>query len=254
MSQADNYLHNVVSQHTASDGDRNAAVATAQALLPYIHDWAGDSLSNVYYSGSYAKGTGLKTSTDIDFFISLIQSCPQPLKEIYNLLFQRCEALRLQPKKQNVSINVRLDGRSIDLVPAKRQDTHSFDHSLYRRRADTWTKTNVETHRTYVIGSGRRGEIILAKRWRNLNALEWPSFYVELAVIDALSGKSQFDLANNFWDVLMYIRDRFEARRIIDPANTNNIVSDDLTSREKKAITQAAETALSKKTWGEIVW
>src|SRR5437879_11484050 len=35
------------------------------------------------------------------------------------------------PKRQNVSINVKVIGYSVDLVPEKRQDTYSSDHSNF---------------------------------------------------------------------------------------------------------------------------
>src|SRR5438445_278154 len=54
------------------------------------------------------------------------------------------------PTRQNVSINVRVNSYSVDLVPGKRQNSYGDDHSLYRRKADTWTKTNVVTHINHV--------------------------------------------------------------------------------------------------------
>jgi hypothetical protein len=53
--------------------------------------------------------------------------------------------------------------------------------------------------------------------------------------------------------VLQYLRDNFSSARVVDPANTNNVISDDLTVAEKRAIRQAAEAALKAKKWNEIV-
>ena len=58
------------------------------------------------------------------------------------------------PKRQNVSIKVWVGGYDVDLVPGKRQEYFGDDHSLYRRRADTWIKTNVQTHINHVIAAG----------------------------------------------------------------------------------------------------
>ena len=58
------------------------------------------------------------------------------------------------PRRQNVSINIRVNGYSVDLVPAKRQGAYGDDHSLYRRKADTWTKTNVTMHVNSCQASG----------------------------------------------------------------------------------------------------
>src|SRR5205809_6601999 len=119
------------------------------------------------------------------------------------------------PKRQNVSINVKVNGYSVDLVPAKRQDTYTDDHSLYRRKADTWTKTNVTKHINHVKQGGRIIESRIVKLWRNQKALDFPSFYLELTVINALSGKNG-TLSDNVWTVCEYLRDNFPNALVVE--------------------------------------
>jgi hypothetical protein len=69
-------------------------------------------------------------------------------------------------------------GYSVDLVPGKRQNSYGNDHSLYRRRADTWTKTNVVTHINRVILNGRLAESRIIRLWRSQKSLDFPSFYL----------------------------------------------------------------------------
>jgi hypothetical protein len=45
----------------------------------------------------------------------------------------------------------------------------------------------------------------------------------------------------------------FPQRRVVDPANTNNIISDDLTAAEKGKVKAAAEEALKATDWSQIV-
>jgi hypothetical protein len=45
----------------------------------------------------------------------------------------------------------------------------------------------------------------------------------------------------------------FATQPFIDPANSNNIISDDLIAAERRAIRAEAQAALSQKTWQEIV-
>ena len=82
----------------------------------------------------------------------------------------------------------------------------SEDHSLFRRRANTWTKTNVATHIAYVMYGGCIPEIRVLKLWRNQKGLDFPSFYLELAVIAALRG-SGGTLSQRVSQALTYIRD-----------------------------------------------
>jgi hypothetical protein len=140
----------------------------------------------------------------------------------------------------------------VDLVPAKRQASSGDDHSLYRRKADTWTKTNVTTHITHVTRGGRINESRIVKLWRNQRGLDFSSFYLELTVIAALSGQRGL-LAGNVWKVFEYLRDSFANARVVDPANTNNIISDDLTAAERATVRAAAVQALKASDWNQIV-
>jgi hypothetical protein len=75
---------------------------------------------------------------------------------------------------------------------------------------------------------------------------------LELAIIEALRGKPS-ELANNVWHAFYFLRDNFADERFVDPANTNNIVSDDLTYSEKTLIRDAAGRALKASNWNLIV-
>lgn len=249
---ADEYLQRIL-QREAVDVGPYSPVRSAQIKIePSIREWAGNYLSSVSPSGSFAKGTANNSGTDIDLFISLVQQTPTTLKNIYDTLFKKMTEQGYTPKRQNVSISVKVNGYSVDLVPAKRQDTYSDDHSLYRRKADTWAKTNVTKHINQVKQGGRINETRVLKLWRNQKGLDFPSFYLELTVINALSGEYGA-LSDNVWKVFQYLRDTFPNARVVDPANTNNIISDDLTVAERATIKAAAAQALQANNWNQIV-
>jgi len=247
----DAYLQAILIREAVDTGPYSPVRSVQTTLMPIIHEWAGVQLSDVSPSGSFAKGTANHSGTDIDLFISLSQNTPDTLKEIYDKLFQKMTAQGYSPKRQNVSINVRVNGYDVDLVPAKRQDGYSQDHSLYRRKADTWTKTNVATHIRHVSSSGRTQEARIVKLWRNQKGLDFPSFYLELTVIDALA-YSRGTLSENVLKVFRYLQDSFGNARVVDSANTNNIISDDLTATEKAKVTAAARQALAASNWNLI--
>lgn len=248
----DLYLQNILAREHVDNGFFAPARNVQAALMPVLMEWAGIYLDNVSPSGSFAKGTANRSGTDIDLFVSLSQNTPETLRDIYNKLFARMQEKGFTPKKQNVSINVRVNGYDVDLVPARRQDGYSQDHSLYRRKADTWTKTNVATHIRDVSQSGRTQEIRIVKLWRNQKGLDFPSFYLELTVINALSG-ARGSLSQNVWKVFEYLRDNFPNARVVDLANTNNVISDDLTAAEKASVRAAAVRALAASDWNQIV-
>jgi len=333
---ADQYLHGILLREAVDAGPNSPLLGVQTILMPVLRQWAGDNLLGVYPSGSFMKGTAVRSGTDIDLFLSLSENTTETLKEVYNQLFDCLTSAGYSPRRQNVSLNIKVaagakapifsasggtagsralsnpdpvdgtagrgsgkspkqiprrpeallgmtkirtfDGTagsralskgmassySVDLVPGKRQNALADDHSLYRRKADTWTKTNVLTHARTVIGAGRADEIRIVKLWRNQKGLDFPSFYLELSVIRALAAKplpglltyrAQPTLAQRVMMVFDYLRDSFAAARIADPANSNNIISDDLTAREKAKVSTAAKAArqAAASSWEDIV-
>jgi hypothetical protein len=249
----DEYLQGILNREAVNTGIFSPVRGVHTVLDPIIREWAGNRLLSMHPSGSFMKGTANQSGTDIDFFISLSEQTTETLKDIYDMLFNKMNGKGYAPTRQNVSINVRINGYSVDLVPGKRQNSYGNDHSLYRRKAGTWTKTNVVTHINHVIGAGRLAESRVIKLWRNQKGLDFPSFYLELTVIDALSQQLFGTLSGNVWKVLEYLRDRFPIARVVDPANTNNVISDDLSAAERARIKAAAEQALRASDWSQIV-
>lgn len=219
-----------------------------------LRTWAGEQLSSLKQSGSSAKGTALKGIADFDIFISLKSDTTETLKEIYNKLDTTLKNAGWATRRQNVSIGITHNNLKIDLVPGKIQSGYQNYHSIYSSKKDTWMQTNVDLHITKVRNSNRANEILLTKIWRHIHGINFPSIYLELAVLDALYNKPINDLANNFLAVLVYLKDRFVDSVVTDPANTNNKISDMLHKYEKEAVASQAKTSLGKQTWDEIIW
>lgn len=250
----DEYVLSVLSRYQLPTGPNSLAYLAAQKLFPAIEEWADNFLLAVNLSGSYAKGTSVKGSTNVDLFISLAPETPGTLKDIYESLYSHLKNKYLLPRRQNVSIRVIHLAIHIDLVPARKQPGNTDEHSLFRSKAQTWTQTNVSRHIDLVRESGFLNEIRAIKIWRNLHGIDFPSFYLELTALDALYGKKKDHPARNVRAVLEYLSDYFIDARVVDPANPNNIVSDDLTPAEKMAVARAAKCSLEKESWEEIIW
>ncbi|MDV7202259.1 hypothetical protein RYZ18_13070 [Roseovarius sp. 10] len=247
----DQYVASILQKYAVNSV---AAKRTADAVAPLIRSWAGTQLANLFYSGSFAKGTGNKLSADVDLFISLKSDTRQSLKEIYESLFSLSQRKAWSPVRQNVSIGITHSGMKLDLVPGKIQSGYQNYHSLYRRKTDGWTQTNIKLHIDTISKSGRQNEIRAIKIWRNLHNLDFPSFFLELMVLDALKGKSTNNLSANVISALSHIGKSLPTTRVIDPANTNNIISDDMTKEEKNAVAAMANASIGKKYWKDIIW
>ncbi len=247
----DQYVEGILQKYSVNSASAKIA---ADNVAPAIRRWAGNQLATLQYSGSFAKGTANNISTDIDLFISLKSDTSETLKVIYDGVFELARGQGWAPVRQNVSIGTSVSGKKLDLVPGKIQAGYQNVHSLYKRKTGFWTQTNVKAQIDTVVNSGRVKEIRAIKAWRTLHKLTFPSFYLELSVINALKGRSASNLAGNVLHALNSIGDNLPTARIVDPANTNNVISDDLTPSEKSAVARQAKTSAGKSYWKEIIW
>lgn len=252
LFNSDHYLLQVLRREAVPMGAYSPAMKAMVGLYPIIKKWADVHLAGLSPSGSYAKGTAIRSGTDIDLFISLKHDTPFTLEEIYWKLFEYLKGQGFNPRAQNVSIGIRVGGTDIDLVPGRRQNIVGGDHSLYLRKQKSWQKTNVLRHIGYVKMHNRLPETRIIKVWRNQSGFEFPSFYLEMAVIRAMKGAPLMSLSKRVVKVLEFLREGFTDSQFIDPANTNNIISDDLTVTERNIIHDGADRVL-RGNWNEFV-
>lgn len=250
----DQYVESILAKYAVPRGPTSPAERLGAAVAGPIRSWAGQQLNVLEYSGSYAKETGVRGISDVDVFISLKSDTTNTLKEIYNSLLGLAQQQGWSPRAQNVSVGVTVNGTRGDLVPGKVQSGYHNYHSLYLRKRDSWTQTNVALHVETVRKSGRLREIRAVKIWRFLRNLDFPSLYLELFTIQALSGRSQSALPDNVLHALRTIGTSLTSTRIEDPANTNNTLSDELTKQEKDRIAALAAQSAREQSWGKIIW
>jgi hypothetical protein len=98
----------------------------------------------------------------------------------------------------------------------------------------TWLRTNLAEQARYVRESGRVDDILAAKIWRRKQAVYFPSFCLELAVIEALgTGGGGLGVSLRFERVLEWLAEEVPRTELRDPANRNNLVSEVMTESEK---------------------
>jgi hypothetical protein len=250
-AEIDAYLRGVLNNHSVVIGLLSPVSAVRAALDPILLAWGGQFIVSIAPSGSFSKGTAVHGGTDVDIFVSLTSTLTTPLKDVYDSLLNALAGAGYSPRRQNVSVGITVGPYKVDVTPARRQDQSGDYHSLYSNRSGNWLQTNVNQHIRTVSQSGRTEEIKLLKIWRNRAGLDWPSFYLELFTIEALAGRRVGNLSANIEMLLPVIRDNIASRRLIDPANTNNVVSDTLTLQGKAALASAAQAAMLSN-WNQI--
>jgi hypothetical protein len=249
------YLLSIIKKYSILEEERSRILSSVKAsLYREIRKWNNQYIIGIIPSGSFSKGTVIKGSdVDIDLMISLKNQTPFTLKEAYESLYEYlCHSY--YPRKQNVSIRIIFNGIKVDLVTAQIQPTGSYPHSIYVSKLDTWTKTNIHKHIYIIKNSPHKQIIILLKIWCHLHKLDFPSFLLELTVLEALKRKPIFGIEKKFLTVLKYIIEEFFCVKIYDPANTNNIVSDIISNNQKLQIIQMARLSYESDCWEKIVW
>src|SRR3954465_3688898 len=133
---ADQYVGSVLLKYAVPRGSSSPAEVLGATVAGPIRSWAGAQLNALEYSGSYAKQTGVRGISDVDIFVSLKADTSNTLSELYNSLFTLAQRQGWNPRWQNVSIGITLNGTKGDLVPGKVQAGYQNYHSLYLSKRD----------------------------------------------------------------------------------------------------------------------
>lgn len=250
---ANSYLLNIIRKYSVVGEERLKIQSRIRPLQREIRKWANEYIDKIIPSGSFLKGTAIRGYADIDLLISFKNQTPFTLKELFETLYAFLNQ-SYNAQKQNVSVGLIYKGIKVDLVPAKKLPNVTHPHSIYVRKLDTWTKTNINKHINMIKKSPHRNVIKLLKIWCKLHAVDFPSFVLEMTVLEALKKKPVLGIDKKFLVVLNYIIKEFEYAKIYDPANTNNIVSDSVSNDQKDKIIQTAIISYETDFWENIVW
>jgi hypothetical protein len=253
METMEHYAASVVEKYLVTPDANSPAHQAADALIPLVKQWAKQYLQGVTLSGAYVKGTAVSLSSQVDLLIPLSPVAGRGMKSMFWNLFEFLTDRDLQAHTRNVSIQVESKGLLVDLIPAQRERDNGAT-VLFNKKTGAQVETDLGQHVHLVTSSGRQQEICALKIWRERTALDFPSLYLELTVLHALEHERFGQLADNMLTVLHYLAAKFEHVVVRDPANEENIVSDDLKLTEKQAIAKAARGALYDLNWKKIVW
>ncbi|HET7890676.1 MAG TPA: hypothetical protein VFL34_04085 [Candidatus Sulfotelmatobacter sp.] len=253
MLTVDQYAASIVEKYRIIPDTRSTSHHAADKVVPLLKQWAKQYLQGLTLSGAYAKNTAISLSSHVDVLIALSPIPGMDMKSIFWSLFKFLSDQDLRPRTRDVSIRLETGKASVDLIPSCREHEGAGNELLNKRTGQT-IQTDIARHIHLVGNSGRQQEICALKIWRERLSLDFPSFYLELTVLRAL-GQERFDqLADNVLAVFRHLSSRFEQAVVADPANSENIVSNDLSAADKSAIAKAARDALYDENWKKILW
>jgi hypothetical protein len=253
VATVEQYAASIVEKYRVVPDPKSAAHRAAEKLMPLLKQWGKQHLQGITLSGAYAKNTAITLSSHADVMVALNPVPGMEMKAIFWSLFEYLTDHDQRPRTRNATIQLQSKGLSVDVVPVCR-DPKSSGNVLFNKRSGATVHTDVAEHVHLVANSGRQQEICALKIWRERNSLDFPSLYLELTVLRALENERFGQLADNVLAVLRYLSNRFEGTVVRDPANGDNVVSNDLSASDQKAIAKAARDALYNENWKKILW
>ncbi len=206
-----------------------------------------------YYGGSFAKRTVIAAHFDLDVVAYFPPHSPGGPRALYETVERRLRDAGHAVVRHNVALRLQYTpGWHIDVVPGCALDeTYEYAGLWSSERAAT-RQTSLKAH-IQLARAGDRDTVRLLKLWRCRNGAPVGSFVLELAAARALRDCAAAPLADRFERVLRFLA-RLPEVRLVDPANSANIVTADLEWGAKKAIAEAALEACEAGSWDRVVW
>jgi hypothetical protein len=235
------------------DGPIEEAVRARRAEVEEMlrGGWTGGA-PRFYTGGSFAKRTAIAAQFDLDVVVYFPAETRETPRELYEAVERRLRAAGHVPARHNVSLRLRYTPAwHIDVVPGRAADAEFEYARLWAAEHGATRQTSLQRHIEFARGLDR--EILkLLKLWRRRNAVAAGSFVLELAAERALHGFAG-TLEERFARVLRWMAEEFEGARLVDPANSANVVSDEIEPWRKRDIAAAAARALAGP-WDRAVW
>lgn len=244
----------MITKYRVEKGPGSPAHAAALVIMPTVKLWGNKYLQGMTPSGAYAKGTAISSSAGIDLLVAVNRIPGMEIREVFWSLFQFLSDRNFRPHSHSVAMRVRHKDIDVDLIPAYGVDGNPHEHTLFRKDTGVGVRTSVAKHSRMIGDSGRGQEICALKIWRECNKLNFPSLYLELATLHALEGQRFGQLSDNVLTVLRYFAGNFVKVVVHDPANEENIVSDEIEVADKKEIAHVARGMVGDENWKKILW
>ena len=244
------YLTQVLQSQELRAQDMNLVQTTRDVLHTHLSRDLGGT-PRIYYGGSYGKDTMIRDAFDLDLVVYFPHTDRRPLDELFGAVHRSLVKTRLKVYPQTVALRLPGEGGfHVDVVPARAHDDTYRYATLHRNTQPPSTlQTSLKVHIEAVRGI--RQIVRVLKLWRLRNAVPLKTFALEILAARGLDGLPKDDLAVAVVNVLRFIATQMETVRLVDPANSNNVL--EVTANDRRAAAKIATASLGA-TWGQVVW
>ncbi len=254
-----NHLSDVIKSHNIENNE--TLMAAYRTKRDHVREdlkikYAGE-IYRLIHSGSYKKNTAVNIKFDMDLVIPFKKADADSLESIFTELaryfehdYRKKDQSLVQVKKQKVAIGLTfmVDGHMLDLdiVPGREMGDYEKDGDLNLYINDTMgtlqkashLKTNIQKQIDNIKDNSIARDVVkLLKVWKRRKNGQMKSFVIELITVKAMTGYSgRNDLWEKLEHTMTYIKDNITTVRLVDPGNSNNVVSDSMTPAEKSSL------------------
>ncbi|OLS22186.1 MAG: hypothetical protein HeimC3_31900 [Candidatus Heimdallarchaeota archaeon LC_3] len=258
MTSDDEYLKKLLNEQEPSDGLKIMLRNERKKIESFIRDEVSESNVRFYYAGSYKKETMIEEIFDLDIVIYYPNDTSLTLREIYYKIQKILQRNDYAPREKNVALQCNRIHKTygefhVDVVPGRAIDDEYYYAKLYKSKEDSSLQTSVTEHVEAVRGTRHRDIIKLLKLWKIRRGFSCPTFILEmlfLRFIDTNHGRT--GLFSLLMGTFNYIAQNIQSIRLVDPANSNNIVSNDLSDNQKYQIYRHAQKAYKTDSWADV--
>ena len=206
-----------------------------------------------YNGGSYAKGTMIQASYDLDIVLYWPSDYHFSLQDLYTEVGSVLQRNGRRPHSKKVGWEIPFPGDfHIDVIPGKKILNRKGYAYLFNTDNSSRFRTNVKKQVNYVKNSKRQDVIRLMKLWKKRKDVPIKTFILEQIVIEGCKGISRTTLEPQLNAAFKYIEDNINTKRITDLANSQNIISNDITKEEKNRIRRLATQAIDADRWNQV--
>jgi len=245
------YLEEVLEAQRVDGLIEEALRARRQSIEEALTGGWAEGAPRFYYGGSFGKKTLIAAHFDLDLVIYFPAGDP---KELYTAVERRLRAANHASSRHNVALRLAYtQGMHVDVVPGRALDGTYYYAELYANDRGSTRRTSLKAH-IDLARSGDRSTIRLLKLWRWRHGVPVGSFVLELAAAHALARGPAATLEDKLECVLRFLAERFLEARLVDPANPENVVTDDLREADKGLVMSAAQSAVRAPGWEWVVW
>lgn len=206
-----------------------------------------------YYGGSYAKNTMIRASYDLDIVLYWPSDSPFSLESLYRAAEGVLDSNWRTVVKKKVGLELPFEGDfHIDVIPGKFSSKDQNYAYLYNSKTGGRFQTSIYVQVDYVKKSRRQDIIRLMKLWKKRKNVPIKTFILEICVIEGCKGYDRSKLESQLLATFRYLRDNIQNTRMVDPANTNNVISNDLSKETKNRIRNLAIQAIDLQYWNQV--